>query len=250
MKLISLLFVTIIIVIVCLSCDDRSPSSEIPDILRTPMENEEAELAAMTLSGELVAPTYLYRKIKGELELIRSTWIDSIPDVGVEYKPNIFPSTLVILLYEGAFDSLLSGDYHEWDSLNNYYRLDTIDIMGFKEYLTLRFKGRLNPRVIYYDYNELEGVRGVTGHDRVVESSLLLINNAEYKFKYFFKYCSNIMDDCMSSNFHYFEIEDGQAVHKGSWYRKYPPPEEGWDPPAWMDIYQETYNNYYYLTEY
>ena len=71
-KIYIILFFSLVVLLV--SCDDKSLSPTIqkdPDFSLTPMENEEAELAALHLSGKLIAPLPLYEQIKEELELIR-----------------------------------------------------------------------------------------------------------------------------------------------------------------------------------
>ncbi len=247
MRNFSILFITIIILLVSLSCDDSSPTKSKLDLSVTPMENEEAELAAMWLSGELVAPVRLYERIRDDLFLIRSTWIDSIPEVAVEYTPWRIPGYLNLWFEQTTFDSIISGDYHSWDSLNNYYRGQISYIETRKGRICLSFEGRFNPSILAIPYRELDGISGVGGiYTPYSDYPMLLIYRLGNIHKYIFRDAwGDCPSGCIYSTFHYFEIENGNAVHKGSWYPEHPPPEDGWDPPKWMDIYQKALNNYY-----
>ncbi|MGH8014727.1 MAG: hypothetical protein ACREBV_00870, partial [Candidatus Zixiibacteriota bacterium] len=66
--------------ILLVACQEKAmnPTTQMgPNFSVTPMENEEAELLALHLSGDIIAPVNLYEKIKYELQLIRQTWINS-----------------------------------------------------------------------------------------------------------------------------------------------------------------------------
>ena len=101
-------------------------------------------MVALDLSRKLIAPLPLYEQIKEELELIRETWSDSITHVNIEFEPFYHPSIISIWVSPPTHDSIVAGTYHHWDSLNDYYRIDTI-MPGWRHdkygQITLKFKG-------------------------------------------------------------------------------------------------------------
>ena len=245
MKVIILLLFAISFCLVVFSCDDRSPVSSILDLNTTPMENEEAELAAMWLSGELVAPVKLYEQIRDELFLIRSTWQDSVTETGIVFVPFLRASYLSMGFSSATYDSILAGTYHAWDSLNSYYRMEDMSFIEMLTHVSMIFEGRLNPILLAEAYSGLPGSRYIQAGGFVGDMPLLWIYNARGKLKYFFR---NAWGDCPAgciySTFNYFEVVDDSAIHRGSWYPEYPPDYD--NAPVWFDTVLMARDNYYY----
>lgn len=248
MRVILLLLLAMYLCMVVSSCDDRSPSSSKPNFISTPMENEEAELAAMWLSGELVAPTYLYKKIRNELDLIRSTWQDSIPESGIIYSPYIRPSYLSMGFYQATYDSILTGKYHAWDSLNSYYRMDSMSFIGMFAHVSMSFEGRLNPIVLIDAYTNLPGLKYIDPGGYVGDWPVLLIYDANGSLKYFFRDAwGDCPCGCIYSTLNYFEVVNDSAIHRGSWYPDYPPDYD--NAPIWFDTALMAFDNYHYRND-
>ena len=226
-KIYIILFFSLVVLVV--SCDDKSLSptpSKDPDFSSTPMENEEAELAAIYLSGKLIAPVALYNQIKEELELIRSTWSDSIEHVNIEFEPFYHPSFISIWTSLPTYDSIAAGTYHHWDSLNDYYRIDTI-MPGWRHdkygQITLRFKGRLNSLVLLFGYAGLPGFKFVTFLGKVGDYPVLHLIQDRDEIKYFFRHAyGDCPAGCISSEYYYFRVENDRAYFIGSFLDVYP----------------------------
>ena len=68
-----------ILVALVIGCSDSptSPTQQGYDLSLTPMADAEAETAAYFLSGGVMAPLWLYNKVRAELEMIRSEFFVS-----------------------------------------------------------------------------------------------------------------------------------------------------------------------------
>lgn len=217
------------------------------DISVTPLDNEEAELAALHLSGELVAPVGLYNKVKQELELIRSSWKDSIIFVNLEFVPFYKASALLMAADTIVFDSMLAGTYIAWDSLNSYYRLKQFkEIFTFndKVYFQLNFTGRLNSFVLnraYKDLPDLLGVGWIT--NRTGDYPLLVPFKTGNRIKYFFRHgYGDCPSGCLNSDVFYFTVERGQAIYHGSYSYEFPLVQP---IPTWLDTFEMAFNKYH-----
>jgi len=244
MRSISLFCLTIFLCLILANYDERSPVRSNSDLNSTPMENEEAELAALWLSGELVAPEYLYNKIRDDLDLIRSTWQDSVSEVEIIFNPYWQSSYLSFGFYQNTYDSILSGDYHAWDSLNEVYHVNNMSFIDEITHVSLHFEGKLNPIVLVDIYAGLPGTRYIHSGATVGDYPMLLIFNARGKLKYFFR---NAWGDCPAgciySTYNYFEVVDDSAIHRGAWYPE--TPEDYDNAPIWFDTVLMARDNYF-----
>lgn len=101
-----------------------------PPIEFTPKENEEAELAALCLSGELVAPDSLYNQILSDLAAIRATFGDTLELINqIRFTTPWSAGFLMIGFDDTTVQQIRSGQYHAWDELNEKYEVTTIDTM-------------------------------------------------------------------------------------------------------------------------
>lgn len=108
----------LVAMVICCSDSPIGPTQKGFDLSLTPMEDGEAEAIAYFLSGDLVAPMWLYSKVNSELEVIRREWSDSLPQVNITYFPCLYPSYLFAGFDSTTMDSIRAGTYHAWDSLN------------------------------------------------------------------------------------------------------------------------------------
>ncbi|HEX2897880.1 MAG TPA: hypothetical protein VHP63_07525 [candidate division Zixibacteria bacterium] len=238
----SIVILTVVFLIV--ACQEKAMNPAIqdgPDFSVTPMENQEAELIALHLSGELIAPVPLYRKVKKELEIIRNTWIDSIPEVGYRHTLYIRPSLLQGGLSIALLDSIVSGTYTFWDSLNLYYGFDSISIrqvpMGdtVYNYYILHFKGRLNSCILQSAYSQLPGFEKVKMVVVGVYGPTLCASIDGDNVKYFFtnRY-GDCLRGCIYKDFYYFTVIQDQAVFHGSYLDNVTSPPDS-SRPNWVD---------------
>ena len=212
------------------------------------MENEEAELAALHLSGKLIAPLPLYEQIKEELELIREAWSDSIVHVNMLFDPFWTESRIKVNVNSTTFDSMRLGEYHHWDSLNDYYRIDTItfgqSFSSTYRWANLNFGGRLNPILLVDLYAGLPGFTSVTSVTTYAlgDRPILLLLRDDQTVKYFFRYAyGDCPSGCAISEIYYFTVEQKEAKYHGSYFT-YP---QDSIRPVWFDTFLIAFDKYY-----
>lgn len=232
-------------VVLLVSCDDKSLSPtkpKGPDFSSTPMENEEAELLAAYLSGEIVAPISLYHQLNREIALIRDTWEDSVPYVKIKYFPPFEPSVITLGFTTDYYDSIVAGQYHYWDSLNSYYRLKKQGFHSFGNSLELFFGGRLNSLLLVDAYAGLPGMRYVNLNSWAGDWPVLLAIKDETTIKYFFRDAGgDCPSGCVWSDFFYFTVVDDSARFIGNFILDYTSDSI---PPSWLDTAITALKNY------
>jgi hypothetical protein len=236
------------------ACDEKALNPrgpEGPDFSITPMENEEAELLALQLSGEIMAPIPLYERIRSDLIKIRETWVDSIVYVNIKYTPYVKPSEITIGFASEWFDSAVAGTYHYWDSLNRFYPLDSIRFRPMSNVAILEFHGRLNSRVLVDEYAGLIGFDYVYAAGGPGDWSILLANADTDNLKYFFRFAfGDCPSGCTNSHYYYFTVEQDSANYHGCYFSTYPPDSAR---PNWMDTAiaagREYFSSYFWQHE-
>ena len=168
MRINSYLLIMLISVLgLAISCERSTDSSSnivyIPssDMELSPRENAEAETMALYLSRELVAPEYLYQRIKNGLATLREQYLESVPQVGMTHLPMHPPQSLIAGLTAEAIEKIRNGSFDEWNTLNNRFRLSGVDTTSWKyggSFVRLDFSILLNCRIAGPMYEELENV--------------------------------------------------------------------------------------------
>ncbi len=228
----------IVLMILVFGCEEKAFNPVVPkapDFSLTPMENEEAEQAALHLSGQLIAPVALYERIKSELGIIRSNWSDSIEFVNIKFESNWEPSKLYIGITREAYDSMLALNYHYWDSLNDYFRVSQIDLHlhYFSFSLTLTFEGRLNSLLLGPAYAGLPGFRYIYTTARIGDRPELWLYMNDDEIKCFFRNAYfDCESGCASSDIYYFTVKNDSAFFHGSVLSD---GSSGETPPPWLD---------------
>ena len=127
---------------------DRPSSPEgllIPDqkLAVSQEENQEAELAALWLSGELYAPDELYEELLFGYTEVRSQFGDSIPKLNeIEFSPLWRWYAFNVKFTESAVREMRAGEYTDLDSLNTLFGIADIDT--FFSNLTFMLRSLLN----------------------------------------------------------------------------------------------------------
>lgn len=205
-----------------LSCDKsptKSGNSESEPSL-TPRADEEAETAAYSLSGELVAPSDLYYQIKSDLASIRADHREDVPVVdSITFLPNAVTSQLLIGFYKEFSDSIKDSVFTGWDELNEEYGLESYRVNRVS--VLLRFNGRLNPRVLVDAYKDLRGVKFVSGNSYIWNFNTIYMRvDEEQRIHYYFARGGCIMPPgpC-SQDFYYFRPTPQGFEYGGSYLK-------------------------------
>lgn len=229
------------LIVLGLACSSDSPtqpgnppSYQPPDLSKTPRENREAEIAAMVLSHELVAPQWLYERIRKDLEQIRATFGDSLPVRIVAFSPYWKPSSISARIDQAVLADTASGARSLIDSLNAAYRC-TSESNYWLNWYNFRFEGVLNSHRLVDVYAKVPSMEVVCpegpGPGDHSEIYLWQSRNAiQYFFRYAFGDCPS---GCIYSVMFYFKTTDRELKYLGYYPHDLHNPEE--PKPAWFD---------------
>jgi hypothetical protein len=212
----------------------KNENTEPPPTNFTPKENEEAELMALCLSGELVAPDSLYNQLLNDLIAIRNTFGDTIEIVNqLKFQPPWEAGCFMIGFDDTTFQQIRNGQYHAWDSLNQQYHLADIDTISlqFGGIVLLTFKGRLNPWRLCELYGTLPGAWAPSPNYIRGDRANIYARETESGITYLFR---DAWDDCPSGCLHseywYFVFIGYLPLLIGHWA-----PDQTPQPPAWWE---------------
>jgi hypothetical protein len=224
--------VAILVLPLIFNCSKSTKSPSRNDDTETPVdfspkENEEAELVALCLSEELVAPDSLYHRILNDLEAIRADFGDMFEAVnGIGFRPPWMVSYLSMAFDESAAQLIAAGEYDAWDQLNEYYHVTDIKIGGHG-LVSLVFDGRLNPYRLAEQYRLLPGVLYAEPNFRDGDGSNVYARQIDLGFSYLFRYArGDCPAGCTYNEYWYFVCEGGGPVFIGHWvFRSQPEPD-------------------------
>lgn len=232
----------IALVLILLSCLGYgcSKSTKHENIGLTPQANEEAELISLYLSGELVAPDWLYGQVLEDLTSIRSTFGDDFDAITrTTFMPPWVVSCIIIGFDDTTAQKVANGEYHDWDAFNEKYQVIKIDT-GFiqpMDAVVLYFKGRLHPRRLAEQYAILPGVKYTGPNGLFGDWPNIYPRKTRDGITYLFR---NGWGDCPSGCIHneywYFISKANQPVFIGHWTRPGGPPEPDWWFEARLNI--------------
>lgn len=184
-----------------------------------PEDQEEAELIALCLSGDLEAPDSLYSLILSNLGAVRSKFGERFEAINrIRFKPPWVESCIIIGFDEGTYQLVKSGEYDAWDELNSEYQVTEIDARILSA-AVLYFKGVLHPRRLSEFYRGLPGVRYVEPNHFIGDFSNVYPRQTLQGMTYLFR---NAWGDCpagcISSEYWYFRVSGtGGVSFVGYW---------------------------------
>ena len=226
--------VTLVAILVLPLTIDCSKSTRTECPLRTPKADEEAELIALCLSGELVAPDGLYEQVRRDLAGIRATFGDTSEWINqIKFLPPWVPGNLLIGFDETAFQLIRDGQYHAWDSLNQQYQATDMDTIPFSSggVVLLMFQGRLHPWRLVELYEDLPGVWAIHPNGRIGDWSSVYARQASGGMTYLFRHgWGDCPSGCIYSEFWYFRVDDNWPMFVGHWV-----PHEEPNVPEWWE---------------
>jgi hypothetical protein len=216
------------ILLVCLfySCDDSTaPTKKAPGlspVIDNPRPDQEAEEAALWLSGELEAPEELYVTIRDDLIQIRGPYLPIIPEVGITFIPPWVPGMLILGVTDEAKRQIRLDEYHDLDSLNAYYHLakmDTSRFFNISNSVKLTFEGRLHPEVLSGPYGSVRLVIYAEPNHYCCDWSNVYPWTYDGGMTYLFrKGEGDCPAGCIDNYFWYFKVSDtGAVVYVGTW---------------------------------
>jgi hypothetical protein len=149
---------------------------------RSPYPNAEAELMALFLDSTIVAQSNTYSEMERALTVFReqyatfdSAWWfkpedyyhddrDWINVAQIQFRYPHYVGKLKIEFHDSIAQVVSDADYHDWDSLNAYYHLDSLQVYygTFGIPAILFFHPRLDSKRLAVLYQALPGIWDVT----------------------------------------------------------------------------------------
>ncbi len=220
------------LVLVC--CSNPYSSLSKHDFEFTSEDNEEAELIALCLSGELVAPDNLYDLVLMDLENIRTAFGNKFePIKSIRFRPPWVAGCLLVGFDSSTAEMVANGEYHAWDELNMEYQVTEIDTTSIRNnWVILYFKDKLNPRHLSGLYSGLQGVRYAEPNMRFGGSSNVYPGQTMRGISYLFNEgWGDCPSGCMHHRYWYIVVELNRHIFIGYWF----PDEDPVKPPWWRE---------------
>jgi len=193
------------------------------------VDQAEADLVAMHLSGEIEAPAELAAAVGEELRVLRETFGGEIPEVlDLRYRPPWAPSDLLLVADEETARAILNEEYEAWDDLNETYGLEDIHSLRHEAFV-LRFGRSWHPCRLGELYLELPGMVLVEPNGIVGDSSNLHAWEHDGRRTYLFrKAWGDCPAGCIHALYWYFRATESGPELVGTW-----DPQSEPTPPDW-----------------
>ncbi len=241
---IPLLVLTIALITSC-GNEDRvtapAPANHQGNITDTPRENAEAEMAALWFAGKLVAPQEDYDAILTDLAAIRGEYLDSIPEVAIEFFPPWVVTELLAHFTDETWDRIRNHEPNVVDSLGTVFHATSLDTLrlGSDLIAILGFEGRLHPERLAEIYASFPEVLSAEPNHYCCDWSDVYPGEVDGHRTYLFRHgYGDCPAGCINSDFWYFRRVDGQTEYVGT-YSKWTDPE-----PAWWAEAKHAYERY------
>ncbi len=205
----------------------------------SPMENEEAELIALCLSGELVAPDGLYEQVMTDLAAIRTAFAETLGTAGqIEFRTPWSTGVLMLGFDDSTVQQIRDGEYHAWDDLNDQLQATNVDTshLDFIGCAVIVFNGRLHPYRLAEIYSQLPGLENTSPSFIRGDSPNVYSREIQGGMTYLFRNgWGDCPSGCISNEFWYFSCEGPEPEFVGYWpaYEGVPPPH--WWEEAWLN---------------
>jgi hypothetical protein len=216
------------------SCSNPHNSLSKLDIELTAEDNEEAELIALCLSGELVSPYSLSNQVLMDLANIRSAYGDKFePIQRIRFGPPWVPGCLLVGFDSSTAEMVANGEYHAWDWLNIKYQVTEIDTMDIRNnWIVLYFKDKLHPQRLSELYTVLPGITYAEPNGFYGDFSNVyprqIMGGISYLFREGWGDCPC---GCTNNRYWYFVVELNRHRFIGYWF----PDEDPIMPPWWEE---------------
>lgn len=201
---------------IALACSERrplTPSAPPEPVVHDPWEDSDAEMIAIVFSDELSAPADLYNRVHADLSFFRGTWGDSIPKLRtIVVRSARATSGLCLYVTADAKNSMLNGEYHDWDSINSLIGVTEVSFSD-GPFAYLKFQSRLNLCRLTGLYESLPGVLGAYSRSIIWDGPTLYAAETLAGICYYFRDAwGDIQSGCMYS--HYFAFESAEGVRR------------------------------------
>ena len=204
-----------------------------------PPASEEAQLIALSISGEIQPPQSLSHDIEAHLTQIRAQYgnIDAAIN-SLSYRPPWVPGRIIIGVDTTTNRMIKEGRYRAWDALNLKYQHSETKIHS--SFVVLSFDGILHSRHLATLYADLPGVQYAEPDGYVGDSPNIYPRSTPSGFSYLFRYAwGDCPSGCIYSKYWYFIIMPTGPQLIGSW-----DPQDQPSQPSWWSDAKENIDQY------
>jgi len=238
-------WICVLAVMFAVACDDDPVSNKNSTGQLTPVDQEEADEAALWLSGEMTSPPALYRTIQSDLAAIRADYAASVPNVSVKFSPKWESSMLLVGVDEDLNQKLLAHEPNALEAMNRTMSATEMErsFIFHPEFpfVSIRFEGRKHPQRLAEVYRTVEGVTAAGPNGFAGDGSSVypwpVSGGMSYLFRSGFGDCPA---GCMYSIFSYFRRANGRTEYMGSYDTRFDP------EPAWWTEAKTAFEVYRY----
>ncbi len=224
----------------------EDPTARLRELIaQTPRADEEAEMAALWMCGELVAPESTYVEMRLALKRVRKEFGPSnfaLYDLHFSHQWEIKRAYLLLSL-QGMAD-YRSGVHYEIDSLNELLNGEVMDTTTFSFNgsfeVTIQFPGCLNIDSVQNMYLELPSVAAIDHYGRGDGPNVYPWRLQDGRLTLLFRDAwGDCLNGCIENHFRYFRISDVSVEYVGEYRPDYDSP-----PPDW---WEEAKAGYYHF---
>lgn len=240
-------WICVLAVMFALACSDDPVSNHTNTDQSAPaLADQEADEAALWLSGEMTSPPALYQAIHDDLAAIRADYAVSVPNVSVKFRPKWVSSMVIVGVDEDLHQKILAHEPTALDAMNRTMGATAMEWVVPNHaqdfpFVSIRFEGRKHPRRLADIYRTVKGVTSASPNGYVGDGSSVypwrVSGGMSYLFRKGFDDCPA---GCLYSIFGYFRRANGRTEYMGSYDTRFDP------EPAWWTEAETAYNVHRY----
>lgn len=235
-----------------LPTEPSDPTERLRELIaQTPRADEEAEMAALWMCGELVAPESAYVQIREGLKMVRTQYRDSIPKVTeINFSHPWSQKLIMPYLNSAGMAAYRAGDHRDIDSLTELLNGEVLDTsyVTFPGNLVdpwfivrIKFPGMLNIDSVGKMYSELSAVQSINHYFGMFDySNVYPWRLPDGRLTLLFRDAwGDCPSGCIFSHYWYFRIAGDSVEYVGDYLVDYVTP---W--PDWWDEAKAGYEEF------
>jgi hypothetical protein len=159
-----------------------TPLGAAADIAATPRSDPNLELLALSIDhGRVTANEETYSRVVADVAAMR----EANPQIAsIKYFPRTGGRELLVYPNEQTMQLIRGGNYSAWNCLNDFYRLQSMELGADDKYYVLGLKGMYDLDLVSQLYKELPGITDVEPNRRAGDGPTICAkrNGSEYEY--------------------------------------------------------------------
>lgn len=172
------------LLVACMGCSGVGPFGSASE--QTSLNQRNAEILALCISGDIFVPPQLCKDIEEELHEIYGVLDDTDPKLRDISVVDPWGPFLWVRFSESAYESVLSGEYSGWDGLNRQYNVVRKEPWDLGPVMKLWFAGTMNLCSVGLVYQQLAEVEETVVVGVIGESPTIFAREEDGRREYLF----------------------------------------------------------------